>query len=285
MRKLIRGVSICVGLILLAGGFALAQEQDIKTEIRNGKVVYVAPGTLAVRGKNGVKIFTRADWKQIKVEKDGQMIDPDQLHKGDIVTATIITAAEPPAPTAEQAATFGIVEEPGTGEMTSERIIWTEIKRGKVRLVSPTDLLIKTDNGIKRFTKDEWKDTKIEKDGQMITPDQLHVGDVVTATFITKAMPATVSETQVASMETAPAKPAPAAKPAPVAAKPAPAPAPAAAPAHEPAKVEAAPAAAPAKAKKLPKTATSLPAVGLAGLACLALGLSLTVSRRMRRAA
>src|SRR5262249_28645859 len=91
MRNLVRGLSLGIGLALLGAGFATAQEQDFGTEIHNGKVVSVAPGTLAIRGKNGVKIFTKADWKDIKVEKDGQMIAPDQLHKGDIVTATIVT--------------------------------------------------------------------------------------------------------------------------------------------------------------------------------------------------
>jgi LPXTG-motif cell wall-anchored protein len=278
MRRLVRGVSIGIGLALLAGGLALAQEQSTRTEIRNGKVVYVAPGTIAIRGKNGVRIFTKADWKDIKVERDGQVIEPDQLHKGDVVTATVITAGEPPAPTAEQMTTFGIAEEAGTGEMTSERVIWTEIKRGKVRGVGPTDLLIKTDTGLKHFTKDEWKDTKIWKDGQMINPEQLHVGDVVTATFITKAMP-TVSEEQAVKYETKPAPPPPPA-PKPAAAKPAPAPAPVAAPA-EPAKVAAEPA---VEHKKLPKTASSVPAIGFAGLACLGLGLALSVARRLRRA-
>lgn len=281
MRRLVTGVSLCIGLAVLLGGIALGQEQDVRTTIRNGKVVYVAPGTLAVRGANGVRIFTKADWKDIKVEKDGAVIDPDQLHKGDIVTATIITSKEPAAPTAEQLKTYEIAEEAGTGEMTSERIIWTEIKKGKVRAVGPTDLLVKTDQGLRHFTKDEWKDTKIWKDGQAITPDQLHVGDVVTATFITKATPI-VTEQQAAQYESKPA-------PAPPAPKPAAKPAPAAAPAPAPAPAAAAPAAAPAPApapahKKLPKTASSVPAVGLAGLACLGLGLALTASRRFRRA-
>ncbi|HEY2798837.1 MAG TPA: LPXTG cell wall anchor domain-containing protein [Thermoanaerobaculia bacterium] len=278
MRRLVKGVSLFIGLALL-GGIALAQEQDVRTEIRNGKVVYVAPGTLAVRGKNGVRIFTKADWKDIKVEKDGKVIDPDQLHKGDVVTATIITATEPPTPTAEQMKTYEIAEEAGTGDMTSERIIWTEIKKGKVRAVGPTDLLVKTDTGLRHFTKDEWKDTKIWKDGQAITPDQLHVGDVITATFITKATP-TITEQQATQYESKPAPAPPAPRPAPKAA-PAPAPAPAAASAAEPAKVAAAPA---VEHKKLPKTASSVPAVGLAGLAFLGLGLALSVSRRSRRA-
>ena len=281
MRRLVTGVSLCIGLAVLLGGIAQAQEQDVRTEIRNGKVVYVAPGTLAVRGKNGVRIFTKADWKDIKVEKDGQIVDPDQLHKGDIVTATIITAKEPAAPTAEQMKTYEIAEEAGTGDMTSERIIWTEIKKGKVRAVGPTDLLVKTDQGLRHFTKDDWKDTKIWKDGQAITPDKLHVGDIVTATFITKATPI-VSEEQAAQYESKPAPappaPRPAAKPAPAPPAPAPAAAPAAAPAS-------APAPAPAAAhKKLPKTASSVPAVGLAGLAFLGLGLALTGARRMKRA-
>ena len=275
MRRLVRGGSVCVGLAVLLGGIALAQEQDVRTVIENGKVVYVAPGTIAIRDKNGVRIFTKAEWKDIKVEKDGQVVDPDQLHKGDVVTGMVITVKEPAAPTAEQMSTYGITEEAGSGTMTTERIIWTEIKKGKVRMVSPTDLLIKTESGIKRFTKDDWKETKIWKDGQAIRPDQLHVGDVVTATFITKAMPVEVPEAKVATYESKPAPPPPAPKPA---AKPAPAPAPAAAPAPAPAPAPA------VEHKKLPKTASSLPNVGLAGLACLGLGLALTVSRRMKRA-
>jgi hypothetical protein len=277
MQRLVRGVSIGIALALLVGGLALAQEQSTRTEIRNGKVVYVAPGTIAIRGKNGVRIFTKADWKDIKVERDGKVIEPDQLHKGDVVSATVITTSEPPAPTAEQAASYGIVEEAGTGDITSERVVWTEIKKGKVRAVMPTDLLIKTDTGLKHFTKDEWKDTKIWKDGQQINPEQLHVGDIVTATFITKVMP-TVSEQEAVKYEAkpAPAPPPPAPKPA---AKPAsaPAPAPVAAPPEPP----------PAPAvehKKLPKTASSIPAIGFAGLACLGLGLSLSAARRLRRA-
>lgn len=279
MQRLVRGVSIGIALALLVGGLALAQEEGTRTEIRNGKVVYVAPGTVAIRGKNGVRIFTKSDWKDIKVEKDGKIIEADQLHKGDVVTATIITMHEPAAPTAEQMKTFEITEEAGTGEMTTEHVIWTEIKRGKVRAVMPTDLLIKTDTGLRHFTKDEWKDTKIWKDGQAINPEQLHVGDIVTATFITKATPM-VSEQEAVKYE---AKPAPPPPPAPKpAAKPAPAPAPAPALAHaEPAPVAAAPA---VEHKKLPKTASSIPAIGFAGLACLGLGLSLSAARRLRRA-
>jgi len=63
-----------VGQAVLITGFA----QFVK---KFGGPIYVAPGTLAVRGKNGVRIFTKADWKDIKVEKDGQIVDPDQLMK------------------------------------------------------------------------------------------------------------------------------------------------------------------------------------------------------------
>ena len=163
MRNLITGVSLCLGLLWLAQGLASGQEQMTRTEIRNGKVVYVAPGTIAIRGKSGVRIFTKSEWKDIKVMRDGQVIDPDQLHKGDVVNATVISATEPKVITAEQAATYGIVEEASEGDMTMERIIWTEIKKGKVVYVSQTDLLIRSPNGVRRFSKDpDWKDTKIE---------------------------------------------------------------------------------------------------------------------------
>lgn len=199
MKRFWAGFCLAAILSLMGAGQALGQEERTRTTIRKGKVVYVSPGILVVRSKEGVRKFTPEDWKDIKVEKDGQMISPDRLEKGDVVTATIITKEKPTAPSEAEMKTMGITAEtaPVTGEIVSETVIWTEIRSGKVVYVSPDSLLVRRKGGgIQKFTPEQWKDTKIEKDGQMIEPNQLQEGDVVTATFVTKARPVTVSDAE-----------------------------------------------------------------------------------------
>ncbi|HEX7252344.1 MAG TPA: hypothetical protein VF376_05630, partial [Thermoanaerobaculia bacterium] len=207
MRKRIVGVSLFLVLTLLLCRVGLAQEPATRVEIRKGEVVYVTPGFVVVRGKNGLQKFTRADWKNYEVIKDGQKITPDQLQVGDVVTATFITSVNPTAPSADEIKSYGIASDTSkaVGEVTSERVIWTEIRQGQVVYVSQAVLLIKGKNGVQKFTKDDWKDTKVEKEGKMIEPNQLRTGDIVTATFITRSMPGTVTEQQAASYSDAPA--------------------------------------------------------------------------------
>ena len=283
MRRFPGGSILAAGLLLTLGTAAVsAQEEVTRTEIRRAQVVYVAPNILVVRGKDGIRRFTPENWTNIRVEKDGQMISPDQLQKGDIVTATIITKAAPRELTAEELKAYDVegVTTAASGELVSEKVIWTEVRRGKVVYVSPDVLLIKEANGVRKFTPADWKDTKVEKDGRMIEPGQLQKGDIVTATFITKAVPSIVSarEEKEIGASAAPALSAP------------PGPKPVRAPAPKPAAAaRAAESAAPSGAestpgRRLPKTASAVPAVGLSGVAWLALGGALALTRRLRAA-
>jgi hypothetical protein len=136
----------------------------------------------------------------------------------------------------------------------------TEVRQAEVISVLGSTIVVKTGNGeYKRFTADDLKGINITmlKDGKAITASELKKGDRVSATIITPLPPSSVSETELAVALSSP--PAPPAKEAPAAA---------AAPPAE------------TRPATLPKTASPLPVVGIAGLIALGLGASLTLRRR-----
>jgi hypothetical protein len=147
-------------------------------------------------------------------------------------------------------------------------------------------LLIKGGKGVERYEWTNASDITIVKDGKVVDASSIHVGDRITGMVVQKAGPASTAHMTMAKAE--PAKPAaaPAAAPA---AKPA-EPAHAAAPATQSttssttsSSTSSAPAAEPAPAKhhkKLPKTATPLPLLELAGALSMAAGYGL---RRLRK--
>jgi ribosomal protein S1 len=156
-----------------------------------------------------------------------------------------------------------------TTKTSTHRVITNEVKNGEVMNVTAYSLIVKTDNGYKKFTPETLKsgDVMIFKDGQEVHLSQLKKGDMISATIVTVHPPTTVTERQIqASAKAAPKKEmAPAAEPAPAAAAAEPAAAPAAEPMHE--------------HKKLPKTASTLPLVALVGFLSVGAGLALRRSR------
>ncbi|HKD16292.1 MAG TPA: LPXTG cell wall anchor domain-containing protein [Thermoanaerobaculia bacterium] len=147
----------------------------------------------------------------------------------------------------------------------------------KVMAAAGNSLLIRGRNGVERYQWNDASDITIIKDGRVVDASSVRVGDRITGMIVQKAAPGMKGSApaQAASAPApAPKKAAPAPAPA-AAAAPAPAPAPAAAPA-----AESAPA--PAKAKKLPKTASEVPALGLLGVLALATGAGLTTIRKSR---
>ena len=103
------------------------------------------------------------------------------------------------------------------------------------------------------------------KDGKQVAMTDLRKGDRLTATIITERPPTVTTERSAVGHVSAPPK---AEKPAEAAPAAAPAPEPAAAPAPE--------------HKKLPKTGSDLPLVGVLGLAFLASALGLRTIRRFK---
>jgi LPXTG-motif cell wall-anchored protein len=142
----------------------------------------------------------------------------------------------------------------------------------KVMAVAGNSLLIRGSKGVEKYEWTDASDITIVKDGKVVDASSIHVNDRITGMIVQKAAP---------RMHTAPVAVAQAPAPAPAPKRAAPAPAPTAAPA--PAEAPA-PAAAPAPAKKLPKTASEVPAAGLLGVLALAAGAGLTAIRKARSA-
>jgi LPXTG-motif cell wall-anchored protein len=238
-------------------GLAYAQQSQTKsTEVKRFTIIAVDGNKVVIRDTAGTREITVPPDFALTV--DGKPVTVADLKPGMAGTATITTTT------------------------TTTPVTVTEVKNGEVMQASGNSLMVKTPQGIRMFSPGdiEKRGVKIMKDGKEVDFSGLHAGDRLTATIITEKPPQVLTEQQVAAaMSSAPGGAgatggAPGAKAGTgAAAKPAPA-----APPPPPA------GAASSGGKKLPKTASDLPLLGVAGAAFLALGIGLTALRRRRTA-
>jgi len=219
-------------------------------------VVAVLPdGTVVLNGPNGVKSYSVPAGTQFTADGKSGLAVTD-LKPGMNISG----------------------KDSGIDNWKSTDVMVHEELNAKVMAVAGNSLLIRGTKGVEKY---EWKDASditIVKDGKVVDASAIHVGDRITGMIVQKATPG--------MRAAAPAQAAAAPAPAPKKAAPAPAPAPTAAPAPVAASAPAAapaPAPAPAK-KKLPKTASEVPAAGLLGVLALAAGAGLTAIRKSRSA-
>lgn len=107
------------------------------TEVRNGKVIQVSANSMILQGPDGFKMYTAQDIEKsgARISKDGQPIEFSKLSVGDLLTATIVTAAPPKvvterevqatllqAPTAAGGAKSGTVAGPAAGPAAANPI-------------------------------------------------------------------------------------------------------------------------------------------------------------------
>jgi len=141
----------------------------------------------------------------------------------------------------------------------------TEVRNVEVVNVSTGAVVIRNEAGeYKKYTAADVqaRDIVILREGQPVSIYDLRKGDRITATIVSQMPPQTISESELkVYVQNAPPPPPPPQRPAPAAAPPKPA--------------------APVVAM-LPKTASPLPRVALAGLVALALGALLTCIRRFK---
>lgn len=156
----------------------------------------------------------------------------------------------------------------GTAAVTTKTTVIpvtvTEVKNGTVMQPGGASVVIRTDAGIQMFTQGalDKRGVKIMRDGQEVDLSQLHTGDKLTATIVTTHPPKVMTEKQVqARLAAAPAEGATTTS------------ATAAAPAASTAETAATP-------RRLPKTASPLPLLGLGGLILSLTGMGLTALRR-----
>lgn len=231
-------------VVCLSAAVTLAQTATT-TDTKKFQVIAVDGNQLVVKLPEGTRELTVPE--DFRFNVDGKMLSVHDLKPGMAGTATVTT------------------------KTTQVPVTVTEVKNGTVMHAQGNSIIVRTDDGMKMFTQSDIdkRGVKIMREGKPAQISDFRANDQLTATIITTKPPRVVTEKEVqatlARSSAGTGTPPAGATPAPPTA---PAPSPAAA-----ATSGAAP-------KKLPKTASPLPLLGLAGLASLAAGLGLTVRRR-----
>jgi hypothetical protein len=229
---------------------ATAQTTTTTKESKTFEVIGVDGNHLVARLPEGTREVTVPE--DFRFTVDGKEMSVHELKPGMKGTATITT------------------------NTTVTPVTVTEVRNGTVMRTAGPSIIVRTDSGIRMFGPGDVakRDVTLYRNGQPASISDFRTGDRLTATIVTEKPPKVVSEREVNAMLARDASPGAAA---PTSAAPAPSAAPSPASPAAPGTAGAAPATAP---KKLPKTASPLPAVGLTGLAFLAAAVALTVRRR-----
>jgi hypothetical protein len=235
-------LSICI--VILASAAPSAQQTTTSSEVRQFEIVSVDGNKVVVKGQKGAQEITVPD--DFRLTVDGKPVTVRELKPGMKGTATITTTT------------------------TTTPVHVTEVRNAKVMQKVGNSIIVRGPKGMQMFSEGDAtkRGVKIMRDGQPIAFTDLNVGDTLTATIITEGPAQVMTQRQVdAAMSSAPAA--------------AGAGAPAAAPTTGAG--AAAPAAggpSPAAGRRLPKTASPLPLLGLLGAGSSIVGLILTVRRR-----
>ena len=232
---------LCTALVCLTAAVSSAQTSGTTSETKKFQVISVDGNTLVVKLPEGTREITVPP--DFKFTVDGKSLTVSELKPGMAGTATITT------------------------KTTVVPVTVTEVKNGVVMQNMGSSILVKTDGGMKMFSQGDMdkRGVKIMKDGKAVDISELRANDQLTATIVTSKPPRIMTEKQVeASLAKSGGAPAGAA----------------AAPAKSTAAAPASAATSGAEPKKLPKTASNVPLLGLVGLVSLITGLGLTVTRR-----
>jgi LPXTG-motif cell wall-anchored protein len=242
-----RFASALIVLALTLGGVAAAaaQQTSSSSEMKKFTIVSVNGNKVVAKDATGTHEYTLpADFK---FDVGGKQIGVSDLKPGMTGTATITTTT------------------------TVTPVTVTEVRNGTVMQATGNSLIVRTPTGIKMFsTADiQKRNATLMKDGKPVDFSDLHTDDRLSATIVTDAPPKVMTSREVQATiaeaaGTAGAAPPPAARTtnadAGAAASNVPAPA--------------------AEARRLPKTGSSLPLLGLTGVALFALAAGLTMVRR-----
>jgi hypothetical protein len=245
-------IAFCLAC-LPAAAWAQAPTTTTHTQTVKFQVVSVDGNDVVVKTADGqAREYVASEDQRFTV--DGKPVSVHELKPGMKGTATITT----------------------TTTVTPVHV--TEVRNGEVVDASGSSVIVRGQKGIQMFTEGDLakRNVTIMRDGQKVNLSDLHKGDRLTATIVTQGTPKVLSKRQVDAV---------------LHGEPVPAPSAAAAPARTekpsataaPAGTEK-PAASATHAKKLPKTASSLPLFGAAGALLLTLALGLTMLRGRRPA-
>ena len=257
MTRAVIRIAMCAALVCLTAGVAVAQTTTSSTQTKKFQIIAVDGNTLVVKLPEGTRELTVAD--DFRFNVDGKQLSVRELKAGMAGTANITTTT------------------------TVTPVVVTEVKEGTVVKAMGTSIIVQTGGGYKMFSQSDIdkRGIKIMRDGRVASISDFRENDKLTATIITTKPPkvmtqqevtATLAKSNASAGAGAATAGAGTAKPAATTAKPAATTA--GAPPPPP------PAESGAKPRTLPKTASLLPLLGLAGLASLLAGLAFTARRR-----
>jgi hypothetical protein len=251
MTRLIR-IAVAAAVLTATAGSSLALAQPTTTTAKESKsfeIIAVNGNQLIVKLPEGTKeLDVPADFKFVV---NGQPLSVGELKPGMKGTATITTTT------------------------TVTPVVVTEVKNGTVMQRSGGSLIVRTDSGIKMFNEGELekRGVKMVKNGQPAQITDFREGDKLSATIVTTKPPKVMTEKQVHASVAAPAAAAPARAAASSSG--------ASSNTASRSTTSSSGSTAAGGAKTLPKTASSWPALALASLLSLAIGLALTMRRRL----
>jgi LPXTG-motif cell wall-anchored protein len=246
MMRTCVGVALCLGL----AGVSAAQTTSTTTHTRKFEVIGVDGNKLVVKDEHGTEEITVPD--DFRFDIDGKQMSVHDLKVGMKGTATI------------------------TATTTVTPVFATEVRNAEVMQASGPSIIVRTDQGLRMFGPADVtrRGATLYRNGQPARLNDFRRGDRLTATIVTEERPKVVTERQVqATLSHTPGEgPAPSEKP-PAAASAAPKPPEmaAAAPTETPESV----AKSAHTGRRLPKTGTEWPLVGLIGLMSLVGAVSL----------
>jgi len=239
-----RNAALLVVCLAATGAAASAQQSTTTSETKHFQVISVEGNKVVAKLPEGAREITVPE--DFRFTVDGREVSVHELQPGMKGTAKITTIT------------------------TVTPVTVTEVRNGEVMQASGSSIIVKSANGIKMFNEGDIakRNVTILKDGKPASIADFHTGDRLTATIVTEKPPKVMTQRQVQAVLTgatptattgaAPAAPAAAAS---AAATPAP---------HTGA----------APARKLPKTASQVPLLGLLGALSLAIALGLSLGRR-----
>lgn len=231
---------VSCGVLVCLTAAVAFAQTSTSSETKKFQVIAVDGNQLVVKLPEGTRELTVPE--DFRFNVDGKELSVHELKPGMAGTATVTTRT------------------------TLVPVTVTEVKNGRVTKAMGTSIIVATEGGYKMFSQSDIdkRGVKIMREGQPAQISDFRENDVLTATIITSKPPRVMTEKEVqATLARSTPAAAPGASP----------PQPAAAPPQTAATTGTEP-------RKLPQTASPLPAFGLAGLASLLAGLGLTVRRR-----